>query len=563
MMDPDEDKTAKWTQEGLREASQWELPAAFLARMKRLLGDEYGAFLESFRMPRTMGLRLNPLKLGELPDGPDAENEAAEKWKNAGERAAAQGNSGQAQLSGKFFLRRVPWAREGYYYDDRTRPGRHPYHEAGLYYIQEPSAMAAAELLDPQPGEKILDLCAAPGGKTTQIAGRMMGKGLLVSNEIHPARARILSQNVERFGAANVVVTNESPDRLRERFPAFFDRILVDAPCSGEGMFRKDETARNEWSEEHVRLCAVRQAEILDCAAVMLRPGGRLVYSTCTFAPEENEGSIQRLLDRHPEFFVEKTAGREGFSAGRPDWAGGCGRPELAFTWRIWPHRAGGEGHYIAVLRKKGGDEAEADFSGPGKAARRKKVRTEKEPQAANSEKTGRKGPKDTRRSGSPAEALWRTFCKENLLENGSDGGGPCGEPFFCGETEPVSENGWTFTQFGDQLYSLPAGMPDYAGLRVLRPGLHLGTVKGSRLEPSHALALYLKKEQVRRCRELTEEEAARYLRGETIAAEDRQADASSDGWTLMLLDGWSLGWAKRVGNVLKNHYPKGLRRMG
>ncbi len=494
--------------EMLREVSEPDLPAAFCVRMERLLGDAYGDFLESFRRPRTMGLRLNPLRLGDR----EAEKAALET------------------LSALFHLRKVLWAREGYYYDAGTRPGRHPYHEAGLYYIQEPSAMAVVEFLDPRPGERILDLCAAPGGKTTQIAGRMAGQGLLVSNEIHPARARILSQNVERFGSAGVVVTNESPGRLEERFAGFFDRVLADAPCSGEGMFRKDETARNEWSEEHVRLCSARQAEILDCAAVMLRPGGRLVYSTCTFAPEENEGSIQGFLDRHPDFSVEETDGCEGVSAGRPDWVpGGNGRPELAYTRRIWPHQAEGEGHYIAVLRKQGGDEEGFRQEAPAQTG-------------AFPGKFRRKGQKDapgTRSGGSAAEGLWRGFCGEN----------------FRGEIL----GGGRFALFGGQLYHVPAGMPDYAGLRVLRPGLHLGTVKNGRFEPSHALALYLRKEQVRRRCELTEEEAGRYLRGETIAAgAGRQGP---DGWTLMLLDGWPLGWAKRVGDSLKNHYPKGLRK--
>ena len=199
--------------------------------------------------------------------------------------------------------------------------------------------MASAALLEPQPGEIILDLCAAPGGKSTQIAGRMQGQGLLVSNEIHPKRAKVLSRNIERLGIGNAVVTGEAPAALADRFPGFFHRIMVDAPCSGEGMFRKEEAAITDWSEENVEMCARRQAEILDCAAVMLRPGGRLVYSTCTFAPQEDEEAVAAFLARHPEFEAEPV-NAPWFQESRPG------------MYRLWPHKLLGEGHFAAVLRK-------------------------------------------------------------------------------------------------------------------------------------------------------------------------------------------------------------------
>lgn len=249
------------------------LPEKFLARMQQQLGDEYDEYLRSLQRPRAVALRFNPLK-GAIPALP-------------------------------FVGEPVPWEPMGYYYDPDSRPGLHPYHEAGVYYLQEASAMASAALLEPQPGEIILDLCAAPGGKSTQIAGRMQGQGLLVSNEIHPKRAKILSRNIERLGIGNAVVTGEAPAALADRFPGFFHRIMVDAPCSGEGMFRKEEAAITDWSEENVEMCARRQAEILDCAAAMLRPGGRLVYSTCTFAPQEDEETVEAFLARHPEFEAE------------------------------------------------------------------------------------------------------------------------------------------------------------------------------------------------------------------------------------------------------------------
>lgn len=265
------------------------LPEGFEARMCAHLGSEYEDFLASFDRPLCTGLRRNPLKTGFTGD-----------------------------LS-RFSLSPVPWCPTGFYYDAVSRPGLSPYHAAGLYYLQEPSAMAPAELLDPQPGERVLDLCAAPGGKSTQLAGKLRGKGLLVCNEINAKRAKILSGNIERLGISNALVLNEHPKRLEERFAGYFDKILVDAPCSGEGMFRKEEAAVTDWTEDTNAICANRQLEILTSAAAMLRPGGRLVYSTCTFSPVENEGVISDFLWKNPDFSVEKPD-VPFFSPGRPDW---------------------------------------------------------------------------------------------------------------------------------------------------------------------------------------------------------------------------------------------------
>ena len=291
------------------------LPQEFLNRIEKQLGEEYPAFLESLERPRAVALRFNPLK-GEKPTLP-------------------------------FVKDPVPWEPMGYYYDPDARPGLHPYHEAGVYYLQEASAMSAVTLLDPQPGERVCDLCAAPGGKTTQIAGRMMGEGFLLCNEINPKRAKVLGQNVERMGVANALVTNEHPQRLAEKYAGFFDRVLIDAPCSGEGMFRKEESAVTDWSQETVEMCARRQAEILYSGAKLLKAGGRLVYSTCTFAPEENEQTIENFLQTHPEF------AREAVDA---PWFTPAG--EGAF--RLWPHKLLGEGHFAAVLRKAGEEETDA-----------------------------------------------------------------------------------------------------------------------------------------------------------------------------------------------------------
>lgn len=503
----------------MKEETVFKLPEAFLKKMECLLGEtEYEEFVKSYEKERVQGLRLNPLK-----------------WNTEPKEEAGF-------LETRFHLRKIPWAKEGYYYGADTRPGKHPLHEAGAYYIQEPSAMAVAELLDPQPGERILDLCAAPGGKTTQIAGRMNQQGLLVSNEIHPARARILSQNVERMGIANCVVTNEDSRSLLSHFPEFFHKIVVDAPCSGEGMFRKDEQARQEWSPDNVKLCAARQMEILDNAAQMLKEGGRLVYSTCTFSPEENEGSIQAFLSRHPEFFVETREVPEGFEhfgKGRPEWAEKqeCGaerspNQELSHTFRIWPHRTEGEGHYLACLRKHG--EGITAFEAEGRKGKRR---------------TSAKGRLEPEKE---TVKIWKEFENTVLSEGFSE--------------ELLSES--RLITFGDHLYAFPSDMVSMKGLKVLRPGLDLGVIKKDRFEPSHALALYLKKEQVRQWfsmpgdRELVQS----YLRGETIdisrlEEKDASWELKSGGWVLMMTEGCSAGWAKLVGSTLKNHYPKGLRR--
>lgn len=435
------------------------LPEKFLERMQEMLGDEYEAFLASFERENYQALRINPLK------------------KNDGTGGILN-----------FHLSPVPWEPKGYYYAAEDQPGKHPYHEAGVYYIQEPSAMAVVPLLGVQPGEKVLDLCAAPGGKSTQIAGYMQGEGLLVSNEIHSARAKILSENIERMGVRNACVTNESPTRMSEKFAEYFDKILVDAPCSGEGMFRKNEAACGEWSPQNVELCAVRQDEILDRAAGMLRAGGRMVYSTCTFSVLENEGSIHRFLERHSDFSLIKSL-------------------------RLWPHKVKGEGHFAAVLQKAGTvpagyESVAADGLERGIAAKNKEL-----------------------------EAWWE-FCQETLCSK-SD--------FAMG----------AFLLFGDNLYLAPPKLPALKGLKVLRPGLHLGTFKKNRFEPSHALALTLSGKDVRHVCHLSAEDnvVTAYLNGQTFPYEGEK------GWYLITVDGYSIGWGKLAGGIMKNHYPRGLRR--
>ena len=399
------------------------LPEGFVEKMHRLLGAEAEAFFGAYDAPRSLGLRRNPRKDAALP----------------------------------FELTPVPWEPTGFYYAEGERPGLHPFHDAGAYYLQEPSAMAPAALLDPQPGERVLDLCAAPGGKSTQLAARMRGRGLLLSNELHPKRAAILSGNLERLGAANAVVTNEHPARLAGRFPGWFDRVLVDAPCSGEGMFRKEAAAVSDWSEQTVAACARRQAEILDSAAVMLRPGGRLVYSTCTFSPEEDEQTVAAFLRRHPEFSIVPVSAPWA-APGRPDWADGD--PALAGCVRLWPQRVRGEGHFAAVFVKKDGESG---------------------------------------------EQIPETCVKEPVLLRN-----------FCTELGLSLPDG-TLLAFGKTLYLAPPDCPRLNGLRVLRAGLALGTQETGRFVPSHALALWL--DGAARTLALSADgpEVRRYLAGETL----------------------------------------------
>lgn len=469
------------------------LPEAFCARMKRLLGMEWEAFLASYDEDRCYGLRRNPLK----------------------------SSAALFQARMPYALEKVSWAEEGYYYRAEEQPGKDVLHEAGVYYIQEPSAMAVAELLDPQPGERILDLCAAPGGKSTQIAGRMQGEGLLVANEVIADRARILSQNVERMGITNCVVCSEDPGRMAELFPGFFDRIVVDAPCSGEGMFRKDETAVEQWSEAHVRMCADRQLMILGEAAGMVRPGGVLVYSTCTFAPDENEGVISRFVQSHDDFIIEQIPHDAAFAPGRAEWTVSPA-PGLEHTIRLWPQRLRGEGHYIARLRRQGGVEGvlplrhrDGDRTNPGKERRR-----------------AGKAQKD------PKEVLQEFLVKELGLAE-----------------DWLAAQGGSVERFGEQLYLVPEQMIPMQGIRVLRPGLHLATEKKNRLEPAHSLALALTAAQTDRTLALSREEAVRYLRGESLPC------GAQKGWTLLTYSGYPLGFGKAAGGQMKNHYPKGLRR--
>lgn len=408
------------------------LPEAFLERMKNMLGEEFTEFLGSFSHKDVCGgMRINGLKKGA--------------------REAVQRETGD--LSG------VPWCADGFYADKDIISGKHPYHVGGLVYFQEPSAMLPVEVLGICPGDFVLDLCAAPGGKSSQAAVKLSGSGLLVANEIVQKRALILCENIQRMGIKNAIVTNESPERLAEKYKCFFDKIIVDAPCSGEGMFKKEPQAIREWSLEHTYSCAQRQKNILRSAFSMLKGGGYLVYSTCTFAPCENEEIAAWVLEEFPEVELVSIVA-PGVSDGRNGWAES--RFDLTGTKRIFPHKSKGEGHFAALF-KKNGDEKN-DY--------RKNYKTEK-------------------------ECLFRSFEKE-FLNTHLEG---------------------AFTEFGDKLYLMPYNL-DIDKIKTELPGLFLGVCKKGRFEPSHALCLALEKEDFKNILETDQPE--KFFRGETLCGKEK-----------------------------------------
>ena len=475
------------------------LPIEFEKKMKAFLGNEWDDFLYSYDNNRFQALRFNTLKV-------QSQEERMRILKTL-------------KISSD---KKVSWADEAYYFDENVRPGKHPYHEMGLYYIQEPSAMSAAALLAPKPGMRVLDLCAAPGGKSTQLATYLGDSGLLVSNEINTQRSRILSQNIERMGIKNAIVTNEDSFVLASHFPGFFNAIQVDAPCSGEGMFRKLPEAIEQWSMENVAICAARQKEILDNAAVMLKPGGVIVYSTCTFSKEENEDVIEYFLERHPDFTLEEME-------------------------RFWPHKVDGEGHFVAKLVRRGSvNELGADYDVC-------------EDSCNKVEDTGLKADRKTKKNKNSKNRKNETktaLTKENMKLLSE----------FLDETISEDMAAWIknsrLVMFGEQLYRLPDMEVDIKGLKVQRAGLHIGEFKKQRFEPSHSLALALKLNDAKNLVKLTcdNPQTIGFFNGQSVMLSDKQAAECKKGWALVCVDGYTAGWGKVNGTQVKNHYPKGLR---
>lgn len=475
-----------------------KLPEEFESRMKEMLGDEYEDFRASYDEKKKTGIRVNTLK------------ESVEDFKRIF----------------PYELSPVKWCDTGFEAVTDEKYGRSALHDAGAFYMQEPSAMAVvaslAGICDLK-GKRVLDLCAAPGGKSTQLASYMQGEGILVSNEINRDRANILSSNIERCGVKNAVVLNETPEKIAQNFEEFFDVVVVDAPCSGEGMFRKDETAIKEWSSENVKMCAERQKDILDEAVKTVAEGGYLVYSTCTFAPAEDEEQIIDFLQRYPEFEAVSVHGFKYFDCGHKEWLETPADESIIKKCaRLWPHKIDGEGHFICILKRAGKNSA-GDFteSTSDKSAKKNK----------SSDKNSNKELRVDRKS---AETI-ASFMRGNLKD------------FEFDRDRTVC--------FKDSVYLLPEGFnKDLKGLKVIRPGIHLGDIKKDRFEPSHSLAMALSKDMARRAVELDEDEALKFRHGEELKKD------CENGWTLVCVGGVSLGWCKAVNGSLKNHYPKGLR---
>ena len=456
-----------------------EFPVTFTEKMKAILGDEFEDFLKGYDRTRHYGLRVNRTKI----------------------------SAEQFERISMYDLKPVPWIDNAFEYEDSVSPAKHPYYFAGMYYLQEPSAMTPANLLPIEPGDRVLDLCAAPGGKATELGAKLNHTGLLVANDISNSRAKALLKNIELFGIPNVLVTSEPSEKLAEKFPAFFDKILIDAPCSGEGMFRKNPGMMKDWETYGPKHYSDLQRSIVPNAIRMLKPGGMLLYSTCTFSPEENEGSVKFMMDLDPDLEIVDIASRyEGFAPGRPELIED-GFEDLKKCVRIWPHKMNGEGHFIALLRKKDNEEF-----------KEKKVKPRKD---------------------KALPALLEEFMKD------------------C--TYPINGNDIEIQE--DRVYLMPEGIKGIKGLRFLRSGLLLGTLTKDRFEPSQAFAMVLKKEQYKATIDLAsiDHRVIRYLKGETIEVDDLPLKRQK-GWQLVCVDGYPLGWGKLVNGSLRNKYLPGWR---
>lgn len=447
-----------------------KLPEKFKIEMKNMLGDEYENFIHSMEIsPVFTGIRINTSKNG----------------------------SKEAVLNELGQLENIPWCKDGFYTDKSVISGNHPYHIAGLFYFQEPSAMSVVSALPVNKDDYILDLCAAPGGKATQAGSMLSDDGLLIANEIIKNRSNILADNIERFGLSNTIVTNETPQKLAEIFPHFFDKIIVDAPCSGEGMFRKEPQAADEWSIEHTVSCGIRQKHILDCAMKMIKGGGYIIYSTCTFSPEENEKVCAYMLKNYNVEIV-RPENLDMLSHGRTEWSESDF--DMDKTRRIFPHKNKGEGHFIALFHS-------LDEYIPVETKNKKSKK-------CNEEK------------------LFRDFEKEflNITLNGE----------FC--------------MFRENLYLKQKNI-NLDKIKAIRPGLHLGICRKNRFEPSHALCLALKKENFKNIIDFScdSDILKKYLIGETI-------ECNKKGWCAVTVNNFPIGWGKASNGILKNHFPKYMR---
>ncbi len=481
------------------------LPEAFQSKLKMILKEDYDNYLAGFQREYGQTLRVNRLK------------------------------TEPADLFRRFVLRKqenepvspkaVPWCDTGFYVDSQERISMHPYYAAGLYYIQEPSAMAPASFLPVRPGDRVLDLCAAPGGKSTALVGKMQGEGVLISNDISASRCKALLKNIELAGVKNVMVTCENPETLAKYYSEYFDCILVDAPCSGEGMFRRDPSMIKNWSEEEVERYSEIQKEITVQAAKMLRPGGYLMYSTCTYSPEEDEQIVESLL-LDGSFDLCELPLFPGVSEGLPEYSASKSE-ELKKCRRFWNHRVDGEGQFAALLRKNNGDL----YAGQ------------------TSEQDNRYG---------------HNFDPQSSdLGNNRRGRNSKVTPEFAAFMSDISwkiDPARLFRQ-QERLFYLPSEDVLRKKIRFVRTGLYLGDCKKNRFEPSQAFAMALKESEYANPFSMTadDERVERYLRCETIQISSEKK--VKDGWVLICVDHFPLGWGKAKNGVIKNKYAPGWRR--
>lgn len=456
------------------------LPEKYTDSMKVLLGDEYDDYIKSFDDTRLYGLRVNTLKI------------SVEDF---------------LKIS-PFELEPIPWIENGFYYKEEDKPAKHPYYFAGLYYIQEPSAMTPANVLPIEENDVVLDMCAAPGGKTTELGAKLNRTGLLITNDISNSRAKALLKNAEVFGIPNFCLLNEDPVQITERFTGFFDKILIDAPCSGEGMFRKDNKLIKAWEKNGPDFYSQIQKNIILAGADMLKPGGKMLYSTCTFSQAEDEDTIKYLIDNRPDVHLLPIKPYEGFSCGI------CSDEDdnkygLRKTVRIFPHKMQGEGHFVALLEKDS----------------------------------------DSKQTFQPVRKKFNTKIPSELAD------------FLKTISIPIkSEDIYIRDTY---VYSVSPFMTDNNGLRILRSGLLLGELKKNRFEPSQALAMVLKQNEYSETVSLpvSDERIIKYLKGETIDLPEFSKDIHK-GWILFCVDGYPLGWGKYDGYSLKNKYLAGWRWM-
>lgn len=440
------------------------LPSKFIDEMKEMLGDEFDDFLASYDEDYYRGIRCNTLKI----------------------------TPSEFEKKVPFVSEKVDWVQNGYYTSEDEQPAKHPYYFAGLYYIQEPSAMMPASQLPVEPGDRVLDLCAAPGGKTTELGAKLKGEGVLVSNDISASRAKALVKNVELFGIKNAVVVSESPDKLAERLEGYFDKILVDAPCSGEGMFRKVHSIAKNWEQYGSQYYADIQRTVLPSAVKMLKPGGMMIYSTCTFSKLEDEDSISFILENNPDM-------------------------ELIESHKLFPHKIKGEGHFVALLHKKDTATALAVESSA----------------------------KDGKEKGTINKYDTKVRSKYKKISD---------EAFDFFESIGFKIDVSRLWVNEDRINMLPEDVPDLSRLRVLRTGLFLGEMKKGRFEPSQSLALALKAEEYPNVLDLKldDDRVVRYLKCESIDVEDGEVN---DGYCMVAVDGYPLGWGKVDKGRFKNKY--------